>query len=59
MIITWKKGKGKEREAPTQMIRISNSKFPTGVTLLFLDANGMLEFTVLRHYMYSHASAFV
>ena len=47
MIITRKKGKGKEREAPTQM---KFQIFPTGVTLL-------LVFTVLHHYMYSHAIA--
>ena len=29
-----------------------------GVTLLFLDSNGMREFTVLCHYMHLHVSAF-
>ena len=45
MTITRKRER-EEREAPTQMIKIN---FPRESY-----ASGMLEFTVLHHYMYSH-----
>ena len=37
MIITRKKGKGKEREAPTQMIKNSNLSHGSHVTTVLLD----------------------